>query len=130
MSLIAIGSVRSRCSATAGISSSDRMLRIQVTGRDDDNVHYRDNSSALTGRWRVINQTQELQHPIESREVLERRQRDRTCPISCSATTGVSSSDRTLSEAVTGRTNFTVHHHGNILSVTGCDGRTTGRIKK
>ena len=34
------------------VSSSDRTLRILVTGRDDDIVHYRDNSSALTGRWR------------------------------------------------------------------------------
>ena len=34
---------------------------------------------------------------------------DRTRPISCSVTAGVSSSDRTLSEAVTGHTDFTVH---------------------
>ena len=52
-----------------------------MTGRDDDTVHYRDNSSALTERWRVIDRTPELQRPIESREVPERRQRDRTRPI-------------------------------------------------
>ena len=57
------------------------MLSIQVTGRDDDTVHCHDNSSALTGRWRVIDRTQELQRPIESREIPERRQRDRTHPI-------------------------------------------------
>jgi hypothetical protein len=38
---------------------------------------------------------------------------DRKRPISCSAATGNSSSDRTLSEAVTGRTDFTVHRRGN-----------------
>ena len=54
---------------------------IQVTGRNDDTVHYRDNSSALIGHWRVIDRTLELQRPIESKEVLERRQRDRTRPI-------------------------------------------------
>ena len=51
--------------------------------------------------------------------------RDRTCPISCSATAGVSSYDRTLSEAVTGHTDDTVLHHGNVYSVTGRSG--TGR---
>ena len=40
-------------------------------------------------------------------------------PISCLATAGVSSCDRTLSEAVTGRTGDTVHRHGSIFSVTG-----------
>ena len=44
---------------------------------------------------------------------------DRTRPISCSATTDISSSDRTLSEAVTERTDITVHRHGNVFSVTG-----------
>ena len=44
---------------------------------------------------------------------------DRTRPISCSATTGVSSCDRTLSEAVTGHTDDTVLRHGNVFSVTG-----------
>ena len=39
------------CSVTAGVSSSDRTLRIQVTGHDDDN------SSAWTGRGRVIDRT-------------------------------------------------------------------------
>ena len=34
---------------------------------------------------------------------------DRTRLISYSATAGVNNSDRTLSEAVTGRTDFTVH---------------------
>ena len=44
--------------------------------------------------------------------------RERTCPISCSATAGVSSCDRTLSEAVIGRTDDTVLRHGNVFSVT------------
>ena len=44
---------------------------------------------------------------------------DQTRPISCSATAGVSSCDRTLSETVTGRTDDTVLRHGNIFSVTG-----------
>ena len=58
--------------------------------------------------------------------------KDRTRLISCSATPGVgscdwtlSSSDRTLSEAVTGHTGDTVHRHGNVFSVTGRSG--TGR---
>ena len=55
--LIATGHVRSRCSAIVGVSSSDWTLRIQVTRHDDDTVHCHDNSSALTGRWRVIDRT-------------------------------------------------------------------------
>ena len=55
---------------------------------------------------------------------------DWTCPISCSATTGVSSCDQMLSEAVTGRTDDTVLRHGNVFSVTGRDGKMTGRTKK
>ena len=34
--------------------------------------------SALTGRWRLIDRMQELQRPIEYREVLEQRNCDRT----------------------------------------------------
>ena len=52
--------------------------------------------------------------------------KDQTRPISCSATPGVdncdrtlNSSDRTLSEAVTGRTGDTVHRHDSVFSVTG-----------
>ena len=52
--------------------------------------------------------------------------KDRTRPISCSATPGVGSCDRTLSssdqmlsEAVTGRTGDNVHHHGSVFSVIG-----------
>ena len=74
------------CSATASISSSDRTLRIQVTGCDDDTVHCHDNSSALTGRWRVIDRMEELQRLIESREVPERRQHDRMRPINSDRT--------------------------------------------
>ena len=44
--------------------------------------------------------------------------RDRTRPISCSATTGISSCDQTLSEVVTGRTDDTVLRHDNVFSVT------------
>ena len=51
--------------------------------------------------------------------------RDRTRPISCSAAASVSSYNRTLSEAVTGRTDDTVLHHSNVFSVTGRNG--TGR---
>ena len=61
--------------------------------------------------------------------------KDRTRPISCSATAGISSSDRPLSEEVIGRTNFTIHHRGNNsvrIGRSSCD-RTlsevvTGRI--
>ena len=81
MVLIATGHVRSKCSEMACVGSSDQKLRIQVTEHDVDTVYCRDNSSALTGRWRVIDRTQELQRPIESREVPERRHRDRTRPI-------------------------------------------------
>ena len=38
--------------------------------------------------------------------------------------------DWTLSEAVTRRIGDIVHHHGNVLSVTGRNSRTTGRTKK
>ena len=48
--------------------------------------------------------------------------RERTRLISCSATAGVSSYDRTLSEAVTGCTDDTVLRHGNVFSVTGRSG--------
>ena len=39
--------------------------------------------------------------------------------ISCSATAGANSSDRTLSEAVAGRMDFTVHRRGNNSVRTG-----------
>ena len=45
---------------------------------------------------------------------------DQMHPISCSATAGVSSNDRKLSEAVIGRTDFTVHRRGNNSVRTGC----------
>ena len=44
---------------------------------------------------------------------------DRTRPISCSATVGVKSCDRTLTKAVNGRPDDTVLRHGNVFSVTG-----------
>ena len=56
--------------------------------------------------------------------------RDRTCPISCSATVGVSNCDRTLSEAMTGRIDDTVLYHSNVFSMIGRNGRMTGRTKK
>ena len=37
--------------------------------------------------------------------------------------------DRTLSKAVTGRTGDIVHRHGNVFSVIGRDGRTTGHTR-
>ena len=50
---------------------------------------------------------------------------DQMCPIRCQATVGVgscdqmlSSSDRMLSEAVTGRTGDTVHRHDSVFSTT------------
>jgi hypothetical protein len=57
---------------------------------------------------------------ISSAEVIEcGPYEDRTRPINCSAAAGDNSSDRTLSEAVTGRTDFTVHHRGNNSVRTG-----------
>ena len=44
---------------------------------------------------------------------------DRTRLIRCQATAGVGCCDRTLSEAVTGRTDDTIHRHGSVFSVTG-----------
>ena len=55
---------------------------------------------------------------------------DRTRLISCSAIAGVSSSDRMLSEAVTGRTDFIVHRQRHDDRTTGCDDRTTRHTKK
>ena len=43
---------------------------------------------------------------------------DRMCLIKCQATTGISSCDRTLSEAVTGCTGDTVHRHGSDFNMT------------
>jgi hypothetical protein len=52
---------------------------------------------------------------ISSVEVIGRdHYEDQTHPISCSAAAGDSSSDRMLSEAVIGRTDFTVYRCGNI----------------
>jgi hypothetical protein len=60
---------------------------------------------------------------ISSAEVIEcGPYEDRTRPINCSAAAGDNSSDRTLSEAVTGRTDFTVHHRGNNSVKTGRSG--------
>jgi len=47
---------------------------------------------------------------------------DRMRPISCSATAGIGSCDRTLSEEVTGRVDDTILCHVNVFSVTGCGG--------
>ena len=47
---------------------------------------------------------------------------DRTCPISCLAIAGVSSSDQALSEAMTKCMNFTVHHRDNNSVRTGRSG--------
>ena len=44
---------------------------------------------------------------------------DQTRLTSCLATSSVSSSDRTLSEAVTGRMDYTVHRRGNNSVRTG-----------
>ena len=46
--------------------------------------------SALTGRWRLIDRTQELQRPIEYREVPERRNYDQTCPVASDQTLAAS----------------------------------------
>ena len=46
---------------------------------------------------------------------------DRTRLISCSATAGINSCDRTLSETVTRRTDDTVLRHSNVFSMIGCN---------
>ena len=46
--------------------------------------------SALTGRWRLIDRTQELQRLIEYKEVPERQNCDRTCPMACDRTPSAS----------------------------------------
>ena len=58
--------------------------------------------SALTRRWRQIDQTQELQRPIEYKEVPDRRNCDRTRPVACDRTLDASGLDvisvRTVAE--------------------------------
>ena len=73
------------CSATPGVgscdwtlSSSDRTLSEAVTGHTGDTVHRHNNIFNMTGRSRLDDRTHEVQRLIESREVLERRQCDRT----------------------------------------------------
>ena len=84
-----------RCQATPGVgsydrmmSSSDRTLSEAVTGRTDDTVHRHNSVFSVTGRSRLDDRTHEVQRPIESKEIPERRQRDRTRPVE---------DDRTLS---------------------------------
>ena len=49
-----------------------------MTGRTGDTVHRHDNDFSVIGRSRLDDWTHEVQRPIESKEVLEWRQRDRT----------------------------------------------------
>ena len=59
-----------------------------MTRHDDGTIPRHGNVFSVTDAAALDDQTQELQRPIKSREVLERRQRDRTCPVD---------DDRTLS---------------------------------
>ena len=59
-----------------------------MTGRTGDTVHRHGSVFSVTGRIRLDDQTHEVQRPIESKEIPERRQRDRTRPVD---------DDRTLS---------------------------------
>ena len=70
------------------LSSSDRTLNEEVIGRTGDTVHHHCIVFSVTGRSRLDDRTHEVQRLIESREVLERRQRDRMHPVN---------DDRTLS---------------------------------
>ena len=63
------------------LSSSDRTLSEAVIGRTGDTVHRHGSVFSVTRRSRLDDWTHKVQHPIESREVLERRQRDRTCRV-------------------------------------------------
>ena len=73
------------CSATLGVgsgdrtlSSSDRTLSEAVIGRTSDNVYRHGSVFSVTRRSRLDDRTHEVQRHIESREVLERRNVDRT----------------------------------------------------
>ena len=57
------------------------MLSEAVTGRTGDTIHRHSSVFSVTGRSRLDDRSHGVQHPIESKEVPERRQRDRTCPI-------------------------------------------------
>ena len=92
-----------RCQATQGIdsydqtlSSSDRTLSEAVIGRTGDTVHRHDSVFNVTGRSRLDDRTHKVHHPIKSREVLERRQRDRMRPVALAPLWNLSGLDRTL----------------------------------
>ena len=69
------------CLATASVNSCDRTLSEAVTGHTYDNVYRHDSVFSVTRRSRLDDRTHEVQRPIESREVPERRQHDRTHPV-------------------------------------------------
>ena len=52
-----------------------------MTGRTGDTVHHHGSVFSVTGCNRLDDWTHEVQRPIESKEVLEWRQRDRKRPI-------------------------------------------------
>ena len=76
------------CSTTPSADSCDRTLSEAVTGCTGDTVHRHGSVFSMTGHNRLDDRTHEVQCPIESREVPERRQHDRTRPVN---------DDRTLS---------------------------------
>ena len=69
------------CSATPGVGSYDQTLSEAVTESTGDTVHRHGSVFSVTGRSRLDDRMHEVHHPIESREVPEWRQRDRTRPI-------------------------------------------------
>ena len=79
-----------RCQATVGVDSYDQTLSEAVIGCTGDTVHCHGSVFSMTGHSRLDDRTHEVQRPIEFREVLERRQCDRTRPVD---------DDRTQSES-------------------------------
>ena len=77
-----------RCQITAGVDSYDRTLSEAVAGCTSDTIHHHCSVFSMTGCSRLDDRTHEVQHPIESREVLEQRQHDQMCLVD---------DDRTLS---------------------------------
>ena len=63
------------------LSNSDQTLSEAVTGRTGDTVRHHGSVFSMIGRSRLDDWTHEVQRPIESREVLERRQHDQIRPV-------------------------------------------------
>jgi len=79
-----------KCAATEGVSSSDRTLNSKVTGRTDGTVYHPDNRLSTDRTLAANRPDAEQQCPIEYREVLERRNCDRTRPVACDRTLAAS----------------------------------------